>query len=77
MPSYIRDMVKFSEGNYNLRQPRKIEVSGKFAKVETMFSWRLKCLFDDLPVSLWESLNVDSFKTQLSKLILIWHCYRT
>ena len=61
--SHVKDMATFSENSGNLRQRKKIEVVGKSKVIETTFSWRLKCLYEQLPPSIWNAKNVDCFKT--------------
>ena len=64
--SYVKDLVTFSESSFNLRHRKKIQVVGKSMVVETTFSWRLKCLYEQLPPSIWNAKSVDCFKTLLS-----------
>ena len=66
VPSYVKDLVMFSESSYNLRQRKKIEVVEKSKVIETTFSWRLKCLYEQLPPSIWNAKSVDCFKTLFS-----------
>ena len=57
VPRYMKDLVTFSKGSYNFRQ-KNIEIGGKSKLIETTFSWGLKCLYEQLPVSI---LDVKSY----------------
>ena len=47
-------------------QRKKITFVGKSKIIETTFSWRLECLYEQLPPSIWNATSVDCFKAQLS-----------
>ena len=66
VPSNVKDLLTFSESSYNLHQGSKIGVVGKSKVIKTTFSWRLKCVFEQLPPRIWNARSIDCFKTLLS-----------
>ena len=55
-PKYIKELIPFSEASYNLRQPKKIEISGRTAIFQNSFCFRMKKFYcqsiSSMPIAL-------------------------
>ena len=66
VPDYLKSIVKVKTG---LRDRKRIDVTAKTATVQRSFAWRMKCVFEKVPQSVWRYVDLESFKRSLMSVI--------